>query len=544
VLQVATPAEFAFGTGPGEYTMRLYNIGATGSQLSWTVSSPQNWVVIQEPSAGNLGVGQMQEVTISADLTGLEFPTGNYPVDYNSVLNIHSDGGNLSLPVTAKLWPLNGHYEGFATPITVNNREVDLPNVQLGIDVNEQDGRAVLTAEQTPFFAKDVYFMASRTGLDMILGARFSVDPNDGGMDIFGQKFVRNAVLRGSWVTNSQFEGDEIGDYVETIEIPGAGPVVIRGTFQLTRIAPLDPLLDPNGVPRRATARPDKDDPNADGMPDDWEIRFGLDPHNGLDWGLDSDGDARNNYQEYLDRTDPETHDNEPEVPSISGIVVDGNDPVPNVVVTLHFAGFVLTTTTDANGQYSFEGLVPGCYKLSFGSLPGFSLSPTTADIDINRDPCTPNTVDVSASRQTTAEPVDFIAAPLTGNEPLTVQFVMLAASANSWNWQFGDGDSSVEKDPLHTYQQPGEYDVTLTISDPNLGSKVKLKYIRVGVPQSDLYKLVHDIHAIHGGHPDPNDPNSGSMEQVLWTVIGTAMSEDNEPSSNYSYRLWVDDVP
>jgi PKD repeat protein len=39
-----------------------------------------------------------------------------------------------------------------------------------------------------------------------------------------------------------------------------------------------------------------------------------------------------------------------------------------------------------------------------------------------------------------------------------------------SWHWIFGDGTSSSERNPVHTYAAPGKYDVLLTVTD-NLGA-------------------------------------------------------------------------
>ena len=36
-----------------------------------------------------------------------------------------------------------------------------------------------------------------------------------------------------------------------------------------------------------------------------------------------------------------------------------------------------------------------------------------------------------------------------------------------SWNWEFGDGSKSVEQHPIHKYEKPGEYVVTLHIDGP-----------------------------------------------------------------------------
>lgn len=39
-----------------------------------------------------------------------------------------------------------------------------------------------------------------------------------------------------------------------------------------------------------------------------------------------------------------------------------------------------------------------------------------------------------------------------------------------AWHWSFGDGDDSNERNPVHTYDDPGRYDVSLTVTD-NVGA-------------------------------------------------------------------------
>jgi PKD repeat protein len=51
------------------------------------------------------------------------------------------------------------------------------------------------------------------------------------------------------------------------------------------------------------------------------------------------------------------------------------------------------------------------------------------------------------------------------GPVPLAVQFYDNSVDAHAWNWNFGDGFTSTEQNPLHTYLQPGYYDVGIEVA-------------------------------------------------------------------------------
>jgi subtilisin family serine protease len=61
-----------------------------------------------------------------------------------------------------------------------------------------------------------------------------------------------------------------------------------------------------------------------------------------------------------------------------------------------------------------------------------------------------------------------FDASPRVGEVPLTVNFDDHNSLATSRSWTFGDGDVSSDEDPTHEYTEPGMYDVSLEMTDPN----------------------------------------------------------------------------
>jgi hypothetical protein len=61
----------------------------------------------------------------------------------------------------------------------------------------------------------------------------------------------------------------------------------------------------------------------------------------------------------------------------------------------------------------------------------------------------------------------EFRADPLKGTVPLTVRFTDTSAGRpTGWNWNFGDGTTSTDQNPVHTYTGEGRYFVTLRVTN------------------------------------------------------------------------------
>lgn len=81
----------------------------------------------------------------------------------------------------------------------------------------------------------------------------------------------------------------------------------------------------------------------------------------------------------------------------------------------------------------------------------------------------------------------EFVAEPRSGNTPLSVWFTdRSTGDPESWSWDFGDGTTSSEQNPVHTYKTAGTtstnaFTVTLTIRNRNGDdSEQKVNYITV----------------------------------------------------------------
>ncbi|MEM7167258.1 MAG: PKD domain-containing protein [Planctomycetota bacterium] len=107
----------------------------------------------------------------------------------------------------------------------------------------------------------------------------------------------------------------------------------------------------------------------------------------------------------------------------------------------------------------------------------------------------------------------EFSADILSGQQGLDVTFTDLSQGlVDSYNWDFGDGETSTEPAPTHRYTTPGLHTVSLTVTGPGGTDTVtKTDYIEITVANHilwlpDLEVLAGDVvmHPILATHPLP----------------------------------------
>ncbi len=119
--------------------------------------------------------------------------------------------------------------------------------------------------------------------------------------------------------------------------------------------------------------------------------------------------------------------------------------------------------------QWAFEGGDPATSILQNPSvtytLPGtYDVSLTVANAFGEHTAVQPDLVSVFES------PLAAFTFEVAAN---VVTFQNESVAGTSFSWDFGDGESSAEANPVHTYAQPAVYEVSLTVSNSGCGSAI-----------------------------------------------------------------------
>lgn len=168
----------------------------------------------------------------------------------------------------------------------------------------------------------------------------------------------------------------------------------------------------------------------------------------------------------------------------------------------------------------------------------------------MDRDP-TPIRAPATAPRAKISAPI------VSGTAPLEVAFKGSGSSAGgpaNYSWDFDDGSTSTDADPVHTFADKGTYNVQLTVTDkvnPEL-TNTDSAVIRVKAPLPPMAKA--SASAVSGKAPlkiafkGSGSPGGGIVKSYKWDFDDGATSSDAEPvhsfvnKGRYHVQLTVED--
>ncbi|MEA3447421.1 MAG: PKD domain-containing protein, partial [Bacteroidota bacterium] len=142
----------------------------------------------------------------------------------------------------------------------------------------------------------------------------------------------------------------------------------------------------------------------------------------------------------------------------------------------------------------------------------------------------------------------DFTASPTYSCDG-NVQFTDQSSNADTWEWDFGDGNTSTDQNPLHTYASNGTYTVSLTVTNgAGSDTHTETNYITVEIPDATIDPVADMCETdapvtltaatsggtwsgpgVSAGEFDPSSAGSGNHTISYEVTIGTCTDSDTE---------------
>ncbi|WP_321423206.1 PKD domain-containing protein [uncultured Methanobacterium sp.] len=131
----------------------------------------------------------------------------------------------------------------------------------------------------------------------------------------------------------------------------------------------------------------------------------------------------------------------------------------------------------------------------------------------------------------------NFTVSTISGAAPLDVQFTDTSSNnPTSWTWDFGDGSTSTEENPTHTYSTPGTYTVSLTAANSAGNStQTQTNLITVNWP-APTANFTSNVTSGFAALPVQfNDASKGNVTGWFWDFGDGSTSTEKNPTHTYS---------
>ena len=192
------------------------------------------------------------------------------------------------------------------------------------------------------------------------------------------------------------------------------------------------------------------------------------------------------------------------------------------------------------NGAYQTETSAEYFNATGLESETSYTIGTRTVDINENINETWINQTVITAKEfvpEIKLPVADFTANVSEGYAPLSVQFTICSENAVSFNWDFGDGNNSTDKNPIHTYFTAGIYAVNLTVSNEN-DTDSKLATINVSEKSVSVLPVANFTTNVSEGYAPLSVQFNDSSENAVsfdWDFGDGANSTDKDPIHTYS---------
>jgi PKD repeat protein len=201
------------------------------------------------------------------------------------------------------------------------------------------------------------------------------------------------------------------------------------------------------------------------------------------------------NYRSWLNYMEEALH-------GFRGIITDactGKPIVAEVRIIGHDIDNSQVYSAKTLGNYH-RPIAAGTYDVSFLASGYFA-----QEVGVNVSNNTAATV-VNVSLSPKAPSADFAANTTFACGIGSVQLTDMTGNASSWLWSFGDGSTSTEQNPTHTYTNNGTYSVSLVVSNcQGIDTLEKINFITFSNPETPQV-----------GNPSLCEGNAATLEAII----------------------------
>jgi len=233
----------------------------------------------------------------------------------------------------------------------------------------------------------------------------------------------------------------------------------------------------------------------------------------------------------------------DPSVPALPEAKFSANVTSGYVPLTVQFVDF--SENADSLDWSFGDGKSSSCLtpRHTFCCPGNYTVSLRVKNPNGSSSTCT--VITVLKPTPTSVPEAKFSASVTTGKAPLTVDFVDLSENAIYWTWDFGDGNKSTQKSPVYTYTTPGNYTVSLKVSN-EYGNDLKeiMNLIKVkdanSTPGSDsVFYSQGNYNISNAATNAANEENSNSKSEEEDEGIKKILSKENlESAENFALSV------